>query len=145
MLYLHPMASHSDGATLRRQHKTDGSCVNRPKADFTFIAPLSVQLNDSHTLKTPRSVFQDGSGRWSPCTLRQRQGSNATGSSAGAARASAHYNHCDRPAAYRHTADIDTTRSHHSSGHPMLVRLQADPRQHWRPHETAMCSQRACR
>ena len=94
MLYLHPTASSLDGATLRRQHKTDGSCVNQQKAGFTFIAPLSVQLNDSHTLKTPRSVFQDGSGRWSPCTPRKCQGSSITGDSAGAACASAHCNHC---------------------------------------------------
>jgi hypothetical protein len=36
---------------------------------FRFQAP-----NDSHMTSTSRSVFQDGSSRWPPCTPRERRG-----------------------------------------------------------------------
>jgi hypothetical protein len=59
---LRPIASDQDGAMLLRSPK----CSNRisiPYGIFTFITPLSFTPNDSHTLYTPWSVFQDGSER----------------------------------------------------------------------------------
>ena len=87
----------------------------------TFITPLGFAPIDSLQLKTPRSVFQDGSGSWPPCTPRRRQTARRQHARPPQpACASAYQPRTDAAIADTHTADA-ITRSRHSSARATLV------------------------
>lgn len=72
MLYLYPMASHSDRTMVRWQdHESHQIPCQSGQADLYFhYADIEFwALFDSHSSYTPRSVFQDGPDRWPTFTL----------------------------------------------------------------------------